>query len=303
MHKYIEQCKGKDLTKVTKSFIPHSSTTVFHSTKYDGNYIQVHVDNVKKEVSFFTSGGKEFYVHNYAMDFLHLVNLLGLDNLILETEWIGNTPGLLGDREKSQGIITTWRTEFNKRLISRPLKEGKFVVFDVITSGAFMSATDNSNNRLNILKELKRLNSMLSCIIVLEHTQMTYAEARHCTKQLVKQGYEGGYIKLPTHKHHTGKRVNDAIKDKPRPTFDLLCIGTVGGNGKYAGEVGSLILKDSKGRTVAAGSGLNDMDRVKNPKYFVGKVFEIEAERVNNSTYIQPVIKCERADKSEKDID
>ena len=177
MHKYIEQCKGKDLTKVTKSFIPHSSTTVFHSTKYDGNYIQVHVDNVKKEVSFFTSGGKEFYVHNYAMDFLHLVNLLGLDNLILETEWIGNTPGLLGDREKSQGIITTWRTEFNKRLISRPLKEGKFVVFDVITSGAFMS--DNSNNRLNILNELKRLNSMLSCIIVLEHTQMTYAEARH----------------------------------------------------------------------------------------------------------------------------
>ena len=54
---------------------------------------------------------------------------------------------------------------------------------------------------------------------------------------------------------------------------------------------------------MAAGSGLNDIDRVKNPKYFVGKVFEIEAERVNNSTYIQPVIKCERADKSEKDID
>ena len=89
MHKYIEQCKGKDLTKVTKSFIPHNSANVFHSTKYDGNYIQVHVDNVKKEVSFFTSGGKEFYVHNYAMDFLHLVNLLGLDKLGLESEWIG----------------------------------------------------------------------------------------------------------------------------------------------------------------------------------------------------------------------
>ena len=35
MHKYIEQCKGKDLTKVTKSFIPNSSTTVFIKDKLD----------------------------------------------------------------------------------------------------------------------------------------------------------------------------------------------------------------------------------------------------------------------------
>ena len=297
MHKYIEQCKGKDLTKLPKSFIPNSSTMVFHSTKYDGNYIQVHINVADKEVSFFTSGGKEFYVHSYAVDFLHLAEACGYTNeFILETEWIGNTPGLLGDREKSQGIITTWRTEFSKRQVSRPLKGGKFIVFDIISKQPFF-------NRLKLLQELLNANKFDNCIIVVEHNEMTYAEARHCTKQLVKQGYEGGYIKFPMHTQETGKRVNNAIKDKPRPTFDLLCIGTTEGNGKYAGEIGSLILKDSKGRTVSAGSGLNDSDRIKNPSYFIGKVFEIEAERVNNTTYIQPVIKCERADKSEKDID
>ncbi len=66
--------------------------------------------------------------------------------------------------------------------------------------------------------------------------------------------------------------------------------------------IGALLLEDSKGRVVSVGSGLSDDQRRVNSMYFVGRVIEIEYEQILD-TYIQPIIKCIRADKTAEDID
>jgi len=115
-------------------------------------------------------------------------------------------------------------------------------------------------------------------------------------------GMEGAMLKSPDHIYKVGKRVNDCIKLKPRHTVDLLCIGIEDGEGKYDGMIGSLLLKDSKGMVVSAGSGLVDEQRKLPKEYFIGKVVEIYYEQILD-TYIQPIIKCIREDKESKDID
>jgi len=134
MPKFIPLCKGKDLQDIAMSCRPKPNDECYSSTKYDGNYIQIAVDVDKQNVDFFTSGGKDFYVHQYAMDFLHFAETIGFVRITFEAEWVGDTVGYIGDREKSQGIITTWRTDFKHKIISRPLKNGKFKVFDYISS-------------------------------------------------------------------------------------------------------------------------------------------------------------------------
>jgi len=93
------------------------------------------------------------------------------------------------------------------------------------------------------------------------------------------------------------------VKYKKRPTVDLLCIGTAKGEeGKqYEHAIGSLILQDSKGRTVNVSSGLSKELRFKDPDTFIGKVIEIEYEQIID-TYIQPAFICIR-EKNPEDID
>ena len=106
----------------------------------------------------------------------------------------------------------------------------------------------------------------------------------------------------PDSLYHQGKRVNHAIKLKGRLTADLYCLGSNIGEGKYKGMLGSLVLKDSKGRLVCVGSGLDDVDRNKGLSYFVGKVIEIEYEQIQD-TYIQPTYIRIREDKTKEEID
>ena len=63
-----------------------------------------------------------------------------------------------------------------------------------------------------------------------------------------------------------------------------------------------MVLRDKKGRIVAVGSGLDDIDRIRKYNYFLNKVIEIEYEQIMD-TYIQPVVICRREDKSIEDID
>jgi DNA ligase-1 len=119
---------------------------------------------------------------------------------------------------------------------------------------------------------------------------------------MVNKGWEGMYLKHKTHTQRAGKRVNDAIKLKFRATADLLCVDMEPGEGKYEGMIGSLILRDSEGRLVSVGSGLNDIDRQRPDMYFINKVIEIEYEQIID-TYIQPTFVRIREDKREWEID
>ena len=231
-----------------------------------------------------------------------MLNLFTVDiDFILEAEYIADTNGKLGNRGKA-AKLTTYRLNFEKG-IDNHCEEGKdiFKVFDCLEcSGHYnIDTLVPFTDRLNVLKQLK-LGKHLQ---IVEYTVPKNLSAlQELAQSLVNQGYEGMYLKSPTHLYYPGKRVNDAIKLKLRPTVDLLCIDMEEGEGKYTGLIGSLVLKDRKGRLVKVGSGLTDSDRNQSKDYYVGKVIEVEYEQILD-TYIQPTFIGIREDKTLEEID
>ncbi len=284
----IRQNKGKDLDKVPKSKL--SQGPYYVSKKYDGHYCTIKYDAKTQEVKMWTSGGKEFYLAAFA-DYIKAKSLFSFH---LEFEFNYGCEGLLGDRGKS-AIMTTYRTNFIKGIYTPgdPLFD-TFRVLDII---------DNQTNYFETrVQLLKVFEGSVWFTPVEQHYCSTLEEAQELAKVWVKLGYEGAMLKSPKHKYQPGKRTNDIIKIKPRKTADLVCIGTHEGEGKYENLIGSLVLQDSQGRTVKAGSGLSDEQRHIEPKWFIGRVIEIEYERID-LTYIQPIIKEVRTDKTVEDID
>jgi DNA ligase-1 len=129
---------------------------------------------------------------------------------------------------------------------------------------------------------------------------MSLQDAKIRTTDFISKGYEGCYAKQSSHVNKPGSRLNTAIKLKLRLSADLMCVATTTGTGKYEDKVGALVLKDSKGRICSVGSGLSDTERNLPLSYFVGKIIEINYERIQD-TYIQPTYVCIRADKTESD--
>ena len=290
----IKQCKGKDLNKVPASKLEDK---FMGAIKYDGHYTQIH--KIGNKIRFFTSGGKEFYIKHIADELLNLFNT-DID-FILEAEYIADTTGKLGNRGKA-AKLTTYRTNFSKG-IPNHCEEGKdiFKVFDCLEcSGRYnIDTLAPFKDRLNTLKQLN-LGKHLQ---IVDYTVPKNLSAlQELAQSLVNQGYEGMYLKSPDHIYYPGKRVNDAIKLKLRPTVDLLCLDIEEGEGKYEGLIGSLVLQDRKGRIVKVGSGLTDIDRNQSKDYYVGKVIEVEYEQILD-TYIQPTFIGIREDKTREEID
>lgn len=280
----IKQCKGKDINKVPKLKLDIEGP-YYASIKYDGHYVQIHKNGNK--VRFFTGGGKEFYVSDLAAQLLH--RFRGVD-FILEAEFIGLDEGKLGGRTKV-GILTTWRTEFSKGLSSKCL-DNKFKVFDIIDT------TKEFKDRVKLLQELA--TKFPSNLELVDFKVMNLNQAKKWSYDVCRRGWEGVFAKSAFHMYRPGKRVNDAIKLKRRPTADLSCIDVEEGTGKYEGMIGSLVLVDSEDRIVKVGSGLDDLQRTYKPNYFIGKVVEIEYEQILD-TYIQPVFVRIREDKNKED--
>jgi ATP-dependent DNA ligase len=278
----IKQCKGKDINKISKSKLC-TECEYFASIKYDGQYVQIH--KIGNKVKFFTSGGKEFYLRDIAIDLIRFNQNV---DFILEAEFIGESKGKLGDRTKC-GILTTWRTEYTKGY-THLCSNNKFKVFDIIIEGIPFE------RRLNILKSLK-LPKQLELV---EYKSKKLQEAKRWLYDIIKHGYEGVYLKAKNHFYVPGKRLNTAIKLKKRPTADLRCVDILEGEGKYEGLIGALLLIDSEGRIVSVGSGLQDWERQLPKKHFLGKIIEIEYEQILD-TYIQPTYVRIREDKVEED--
>jgi len=279
----LAQCKGKDLNKVPQSKLGNE---FYASIKYDGHYCQIH--KIGDEVKFYTSGGKEFYLENIAEE---LVNLNPLHDFIIEAEYIYTTSGKLGNRGKA-ARLTTYRTDFEKGIVNVASDKERFKVFDIITDKPMIFE--------DRLWELQKLNLGTHCELVDYLGPYDLSICKAIAKSKVKKGYEGLYLKAPSHIYRAGKRVNDAIKLKLRPTADLLCIDVEDGEGKYTGMIGSLVLKDSKGRVVRVGSGLSDIDRAIRKEAWIGAIIEIEYEQILD-TYIQPTYVGIRNDKKEID--
>lgn len=101
-------------------------------------------------------------------------------------------------------------------------------------------------------------------------------------EHLLSLGYEGLILKYKTHKYTFKKNAN-WIKMKATETADLLCVDYQEGKGKYEGMIGALICEGKvKGKDVivSVGSGLNDNDRSISPNHYVGKIIEVDYNKV-----------------------
>jgi len=291
---FFKPQKGKAYENLpNKSIESFDSSTWLVSTKYDGN--QVFITKQNGKVRMFTSDWKEFYIKLVA-DEVHTLP----GDFVLIGEFMHNCSGKLGDRVRS-AILTTYRTNFSKGIRNAPTLEmnSNVRVFDILY---YTPSCSHLITELPYETRIKHASLALSTTKLLrpiQYIKATGTEAKEFAKKLVCEGWEGVMCVSPHSYYVAGKRVNNSVKIKFRKTADLRCIGVEDGEGKYEGMIGSLVLQDSKGRTVSVGSGLDDDQRTGN---YIGKVIEIEYEQIMD-TYIQPTFIRVRDDKTIEDID
>ena len=285
--------KGKAYENLpAKTLATFNDTEYLVSTKYDGN--QIFITKLGNEVRLFTSDWKEFGLE-LIEDELRFVS----DDFVLIAEFMHGCEGKLGDRVNS-AILTTYRTNYNKCVANVPINQSKtnIKVFDAL-------AIKNDKVVTNIkysdrLKYAKQLTEGLKYISTIEVNTMTGANAMRILGSQINSGWEGFMLVEANSIYHTGKRVNHSIKLKSRKTADLLCIGVEGGEGKYTGMIGALVLQDKAGRICRVGSGLDNSMRALDMWHFKDAIIEIEYEQLMD-TYIQPTFIRIRRDKKESD--
>jgi len=250
MSKFIKQCKGLDADKLKIS----DSEMFYCSIKYDGVYIQIH--KTGDVIQFFTSSGKEFSCV-YAADFLKLDF-----DFKIETEYICDG-GKLGTRAKADNEIKKAVKDSSFQLT------GMFMIHDSLEDGVAYEDRDF------LLIGLSSTHNS-----VFKHT-MTYKEAKSKLLDVTKEGWEGLFLKKPTHIQVAGKKSKDAVKLKKKYTADLVCVGW---DGIY------LLLQGDDGLTAkVAASGMQE-------HITEGMIVEIEYEQIIK-TYNQATFKCIRHDK------
>ncbi len=278
----VKQNKGKDFSKIPISRVD-SKVPYYASIKYDGHYVQIKYD-APYNVEFVTSGGKKFYLMNMAQSIMENFK----ESFHIECEYSRDCEGKLGDRGKS-AILTTYRTNYAKDITNPGNKfKDNFRVLDRLDMpGIAFQYRLESIMKHFYSEEWFTVPAQQLC---------TLDEGIDLSKEYYKDGYEGVMLKAQNHIYQPGKRSNNIIKLKPRLTADLTVVDYQEGTGKYEGMLGSLLFKDEDGILVWAGSGLSDSDRSGDSSRFIGRVYEIEYERIDK-TYIQPIIKHRREDK------
>jgi len=123
---------------------------------------------------------------------------------------------------------------------------------------------------------------------------------------IVADGGEGVILKRSEGKYEPNKRNFNLMKIKCELTLDLIVVGLVEGEGKYAGTLGNLVVK-SKDGTLNNVSGMTDAQRMEwwiNPDSIKGKIVEVKAmKKLKDGKLREGRFKAVRHDKTEKDID
>lgn len=253
---------------------------LYASIKYDGNYVVVHVKD--GQPTFETSGGL-FYKHTNQVD--------NIFKIVQDGHYLAERiakEGKLGDRAYCTLVgPKTAQVSYGH----------SYKVFDYISDEDYLLGRSRTEfkDRMKIISSNLSIHHRTDPVFI-----KSVLELKDYFNLIISEGYEGLMLMQPDYKwRDTKSRTVDMVKYKNRPTVDLICIGVTEGEGKYVGMIGSLILKDSKGRVVNVGSGLDDYERSMHPSAFVGKIVEIQYEQILD-TYIQPTFIRIRA---MKDID
>lgn len=269
------QAQGKLLKK-------HLTFPLYASIKYDGNSTVTEVRNGC--IKHFTSGGLRYT----STDDGSLVFALVKDGYYLAERIHGE--GKLGARD---------RCNLRGPKSAQTSTGHNYKVFDYLTLEEYEQGSSSRPyiERYQDVIDNIHIDSVASIKEIVDRGNLEWT-----LSNVVKRGYEGLMLMSRDYRWvNTKSRKVSLCKYKKRRTADLLCIGITDGEGKYEGMVGALLLQDSRGRTVSAGSGLSDYDRNLSTTH-IGRVYEIEFERIAD-TYIQPtLIRC-REDKTKEDID
>jgi DNA ligase-1 len=230
--------------------------------KYDGNRCVAWKEN--GEWHFQSRRGKPLKV-NFDME-----SFAGDTNLVFDGEVLTKR----GDFNKASGLISS---------LDKNKDELIYMIYDIIHPDY------NYNNRRIILEEFKDTEKVKVAPIIREGIyvgskepnigELNEEDIGRLLLEMVNQGAEGIIVRIGDGLYENKRSLN-LLKYKLVQTMDMKCTGWIPGTGKYEGMIGALTaeLTTDKGEHITAsiGSGLSDLDRDKDPDYFIGKILEVQ---------------------------
>ena len=125
------------------------------------------------------------------------------------------------------------------------LHDGSVAPYTYVQRLGFISKLITTAAELGVSSTLQIVNSRA---VEIDNLQK-YAD------NIWRLGGEGAIFRDPASVYKPGSRCNDMLKLKEMQDFDLLIVGAVEGEGKFAGMIGSLIAQDSTGKQFVIGGG------------------------------------------------
>lgn len=289
--KVIEQIIKKDLecgigiptiNKIWKDLIPTfdvmlcspMSQKVLDKIKYPA-MAQLKMDGLRCNVvvndgtvTFYSRNGKTFdLLGNLEQEFIDAARGI---NCVFDGELLVTKNGKVVDRQTGNGILN----KANKGTIGK--EEAALItmtVWDIISYDNWIDGKESMiyihrYNRLIGLNLGGKINLVPSTEV------KSLDEAKVVYENYYARGYEGIILKN-TDTIWEPKRSQTQVKFKGEETTSLHVVGIQDGNGKYEGQIGSLICESEDGELmVNVGSGLTDEDRLRTD--FIGKIIEVK---------------------------
>lgn len=225
-------------------------------------------------VSYFARSGKALeLLGELELDFKLMA---GVHDVVYDGElWAADSKGNPLPRKISNGICS----KAIKGTISPEEAESiNFTLWDRIPYNRWIKGSDTTKliERMEFLDyDVDR--NFCPRIHIVENDECFYMEqVQKVFQKYLSEGEEGVIIK-DQHSPWEDKRSKRHVKMKAERSADMLCTGIEEGSGKFEGKIGSLQLTTSDGLIeCSCGSGLNDLDREKDPLEYIGKIVEIK---------------------------
>ncbi|CAN5740561.1 DNA ligase [soil metagenome] len=134
----------------------------------------------------------------------------------------------------------------------------RFMVFDL------PAQPGNFDVRLATLQALVQPGNLASLQLVQQRRLASEPELQNLMREVVSHGGEGLALHLGASSYRA-IRSDDLLKLKPHEDADARVIAHVQGHGKYAGQLGALLVEMPDGQRFRIGSGLRDAQRISPP--------------------------------------
>lgn len=158
-------------------------------------------------------------------------------------------------------------------------------VFDTIPPDEWAAVEFSTwyNARYRTLTEMFRTRQS-EMVRLVEHTLVfTIEEVRKLQAQYEGEGFEGAMVNPTNMEYYLGRRTNSVMKFKSMLTWDCEITGFHEGNGRLAGTLGKMSVRQENGNLCDVGTGLSDEDREyiwKNQDLVRGRIAEIKYQEL-----------------------